>query len=288
MDVGQVVNEKTARSQIIGGVTFGIGMALLEKSQLEEKTGRYANANFAEYLVATNADVPLVDVHFIDKPDTIFNPLGCARNRRDRHYRDSGGDRQTLSITLPGKGCGSFQFCRNEFCLWNWNDQRSARNNFVRMAWKELKQIINEYQRSDGPFALATLVHASGSTYRHPGARMLITRKGLYIGRLSAGCVEEEIADHAQAVIGDGKPSVWSFDLRSRFACDGSIDVFVERLVKPNAFLEGLIGVITKRRPILASTNYRLTDAAPGTRITDFVAAGHDEEFLQEIPPRSV
>jgi xanthine dehydrogenase YagR molybdenum-binding subunit len=76
MDVGQVVNEKTARSQIIGGVTFGIGMALLEKSQLEEKTGRYANANFAEYLVATNADVPLVDVHFIDKPDTIFNPLG--------------------------------------------------------------------------------------------------------------------------------------------------------------------------------------------------------------------
>jgi hypothetical protein len=50
MDGGQVVNQKTARNQIIGGVTFGIGMALLEKSQLEEKTGRYANANFAEYL----------------------------------------------------------------------------------------------------------------------------------------------------------------------------------------------------------------------------------------------
>ena len=76
MDAGQVVNQKTARNQIIGGVTFGIGMALLEKSQLEEKTGRYANANFAEYLIATNADVPLIDVHFIDKPDTIFNPLG--------------------------------------------------------------------------------------------------------------------------------------------------------------------------------------------------------------------
>ena len=77
MDIGTVVNLKTARSQIIGGIVFGIGMALLEGSVLEEKTGRYANANFADYLVATNADVPDVDVHFINKPDTIFNPLGA-------------------------------------------------------------------------------------------------------------------------------------------------------------------------------------------------------------------
>jgi xanthine dehydrogenase accessory factor len=153
------------------------------------------------------------------------------------------------------------------------------------MAWKELKQIIHEYQHSDGPFALATLVRASGSTYRHPGARMLITQKGLYVGRLSAGCVEEEIADHAQAVISSGKPSLWSFDLRSRFACDGTIDVFVERLMKPNAFLEGLTGVIVKRKPLLVSTNYRLTDTAPGTRITDFVVGSRREEFFQEIPP---
>jgi xanthine dehydrogenase YagR molybdenum-binding subunit len=77
MDIGTVINQKTARSQIIGGVVFGIGMALLEGSLLEEKTGRYANANFADYLVATNADVPNIDVHFVIKPDTIFNPLGA-------------------------------------------------------------------------------------------------------------------------------------------------------------------------------------------------------------------
>ena len=77
MDIGTVVNLKAARSQIIGGIVFGIGMALLEGSVLEEKTGRYANANFADYLVATNADVPYVDVHFINKPDTIFNPVGA-------------------------------------------------------------------------------------------------------------------------------------------------------------------------------------------------------------------
>ena len=77
MDIGTVINLKTARSQIMGGIVFGIGMALLEGSVLEEKTGRYANANFADYLVATNADVPAIDIHFIIKPDTIFNPLGA-------------------------------------------------------------------------------------------------------------------------------------------------------------------------------------------------------------------
>jgi xanthine dehydrogenase YagR molybdenum-binding subunit len=77
MDIGTVINLKAARSQIIGGIVFGIGMALLEGSVLEEKTARYANANFAEYLVPTNADVPDIDVHFIIKPDTIFNPLGA-------------------------------------------------------------------------------------------------------------------------------------------------------------------------------------------------------------------
>jgi xanthine dehydrogenase YagR molybdenum-binding subunit len=77
MDIGTVINMKAARSQILGGIVFGIGMALLEGSILEEKTGRYANANFADYLVATNADVTEVDIHFVIKPDTIFNPLGA-------------------------------------------------------------------------------------------------------------------------------------------------------------------------------------------------------------------
>ena len=110
------------------------------------------------------------------------------------------------------------------------------------MAWKELRQIITEYRRSDGPFALATLVKSMGSTYRQAGSRMLILQGGLFIGRLSAGCIEEKISDLAQAVILDGKPARCSFDLRSRFACNGSIEVFVERVVKPNAFLDELIG----------------------------------------------
>jgi xanthine dehydrogenase accessory factor len=153
------------------------------------------------------------------------------------------------------------------------------------MAWKELRQILAEYRRSDGPFALATLVKSSGSTYRQPGSRMLILQGRPYIGRLSAGCIEEEIADLAQAVILYGKPARCSFDLRSRFACDGSIEVFVERLVKPNAFLDGLNGVLGNRMPITVSTNYRSRDGVARTRLLDVAPEDDAGEFVEEIQP---
>jgi xanthine dehydrogenase accessory factor len=152
------------------------------------------------------------------------------------------------------------------------------------MAWKELRQIINEYRRSDGPFALATLVNSTGSTYRQMGSRMLILKGGHFIGRLSAGCIEEEIAALGQVVILDGKPTRCSFDLRSRFACNGSIEVFIERLVKPNPFLEELSVGLVSRAPIIVSTNYQLADPAAGTRLSGIPLAEHVEEFLQEIP----
>jgi len=153
------------------------------------------------------------------------------------------------------------------------------------MAWIELRQIIEEYRGSDGPFALATIVKSSGSTYRHPGARMLIAPDKQPFGRLSAGCIEEEVADRAQQVIRTGKPFVWTVDLRSRFACDGSIQVFVERLWKPNPFLEALIRMIDDREPFLVATSYRLTDSEPGTGLTDKRESEHDEEFIEEMRP---
>jgi xanthine dehydrogenase accessory factor len=153
------------------------------------------------------------------------------------------------------------------------------------MAWIELRQIIEEYRESDGPFALATIVKSSGSTYRHAGARMLITPDKHSFGRLSAGCIEEEVADRAQRVIRTGQPFVWSIDLRSRFACDGSIQVLVERLTKPNPFLEALMRMLGDREPFLVATNYRLTDSEPGTGLTDKRENDHEEEFLEEILP---
>jgi xanthine dehydrogenase accessory factor len=153
------------------------------------------------------------------------------------------------------------------------------------MAWKELTQILSEYRRSEGPFGLATLVKSTGSTYRQTGARMLVVPGRPWIGRLSAGCIEEEIADLAQEVILTGQPARRAFDLRSRFACDGSIEVFIERLVKPNLFLDRLIGVVVDRTPITVLTDYRLTGPKAGTRLAEGRVGNHPDQFVQEIQP---
>ncbi|GIG87128.1 xanthine dehydrogenase family protein molybdopterin-binding subunit [Plantactinospora endophytica] len=77
IDGGAIINAKTARSQIVGAVIFGIGQALLEGAVVEPETGRIANGNFADYLLPVNADVPAIDVHFLNHPDLLFNPLGA-------------------------------------------------------------------------------------------------------------------------------------------------------------------------------------------------------------------
>ncbi|AKJ04980.1 xanthine dehydrogenase YagR molybdenum-binding subunit [Archangium gephyra] len=74
---GRVLNPKTARSQILGGIVWGIGMALEEESVLDQKLGRFMNHNLAEYHVPVNADVQDIDVIFVDEEDTIVNPLGA-------------------------------------------------------------------------------------------------------------------------------------------------------------------------------------------------------------------
>jgi len=73
---GRILNTKTARSQIIGGVVWGIGMALHEETLLDHKFGRIMNANIAEYHVPVNADVHDIEVIFVDERDDIVNPLG--------------------------------------------------------------------------------------------------------------------------------------------------------------------------------------------------------------------
>jgi xanthine dehydrogenase YagR molybdenum-binding subunit len=74
---GRIINEKTARSQIIGGTVGGIGMALLEQTIMDDATGRIVNANLADYAVPVHADIPPIDVLFVDQPDMHLNPLGA-------------------------------------------------------------------------------------------------------------------------------------------------------------------------------------------------------------------
>jgi CO/xanthine dehydrogenase Mo-binding subunit len=74
VDGGRILNPKTARSQIIGGIAMGIGMALLEET-VSDRTGRLVTTSLAEYVVAVNADVRDVDVLFVGEPDSM-TPLG--------------------------------------------------------------------------------------------------------------------------------------------------------------------------------------------------------------------
>jgi xanthine dehydrogenase YagR molybdenum-binding subunit len=75
-DIGTVLNPKTARSQAIGGITWGLGMALLEQSPVHAMLGKFVSPNLSGYLVPTNADVPAIDALFVGKPDPHANPLG--------------------------------------------------------------------------------------------------------------------------------------------------------------------------------------------------------------------
>jgi xanthine dehydrogenase YagR molybdenum-binding subunit len=73
---GRIVNPKTARSQILGGVVMGIGMALHEETLADTKLGRFINHNFAEYHVPAHADIESIEVIFVDEPDAEVTPLG--------------------------------------------------------------------------------------------------------------------------------------------------------------------------------------------------------------------
>ena len=76
-DAGRIINPKTARSQAIGGIIWGTGQALLEQSETDPASGQFINRNYSGYLVPTNADIPELDVLFVDDFDDEASPLGA-------------------------------------------------------------------------------------------------------------------------------------------------------------------------------------------------------------------
>jgi xanthine dehydrogenase YagR molybdenum-binding subunit len=75
--VGKLMNAKTGRSQLMGGIVWGIGMALMEESVLDEHSGRIANANLADYHIPTNADIGEIDVGIVEEDDPHINALSA-------------------------------------------------------------------------------------------------------------------------------------------------------------------------------------------------------------------
>jgi xanthine dehydrogenase YagR molybdenum-binding subunit len=76
-DAGRIINPKTARSQAIGGIIWGVGQALLEQSETDPASGQFTNRNYSGYLVPSNADIPELDVLFVGDFDEEASPLGA-------------------------------------------------------------------------------------------------------------------------------------------------------------------------------------------------------------------
>jgi xanthine dehydrogenase accessory factor len=148
---------------------------------------------------------------------------------------------------------------------------------------KEITDIIRAWKRHRGePLALATLVRAQGSSYRRPGARMLICPDGTTVGSLSGGCLEEEVARRAFEVIQTGTPSLMNFDTRLRFGCNGAIEIFVEA-VREEFLAELAAYFFATRRTCRAMTVFEGNGAELGTRIISLGEFAAANSFLQEI-----
>jgi xanthine dehydrogenase YagR molybdenum-binding subunit len=77
IDAGRIINPKTGANQIAGAVVMGVGMGLFEQTTYDPRNGAPINANFADYIVSTSADLPQIDVHFLDFPDPMMGEYGA-------------------------------------------------------------------------------------------------------------------------------------------------------------------------------------------------------------------
>src|SRR4051812_4381041 len=120
-----------------------------------------------------------------------------------------------------------------------------------------------ERLRAEGQrMALATIVAVRGSTYRRPGARLLVPETGAPIGNISGGCLENDVADVARVVMSEGTARMVSFDLTADdeavwgwgLGCNGAIDLFVEPAEKAAETAGVLRMALEEQRPIAMIT----------------------------------
>ena len=146
---------------------------------------------------------------------------------------------------------------------------------------REIGDIVRAFElHRDEPFALATLVQTRGSSYRRPGARMLIASNGEAVGSLSGGCLEYEVVEKARQVLATGIPVLMEFDTRRRFGCNGALEILVERVSE--SFLTRLAGNFHARRPCLIATAFT---TEPGSRFVSSADEVLESELLQIIEP---
>jgi len=139
-------------------------------------------------------------------------------------------------------------------------------------------EIIRHWSRSkDEPVALATVVRTTGSTYRKPGARMLIHADGSTAGMVSAGCLERDVVERATRTIRGEKAQLVAYDTKRLFGCNGRMEVFIE-CVPPDRRDSLLVAVdrgLTERRTLVGSTIFKANDLPAGF-LGSHPLLGHD------------
>jgi len=149
---------------------------------------------------------------------------------------------------------------------------------------KEIVDIIRKWERDRRqPVALATLVRAQGSSYRRPGARMLICLDGSTAGSLSGGCLEEEVVRCALEVLRTGVPFLMKFDTRLRFGCNGKIEIFVESVSEK--FLTEVAAKMEERSTCDMATVFLGNEGELGTRILQTDERAPLGAFVQAVQP---
>lgn len=149
------------------------------------------------------------------------------------------------------------------------------------------KLLADACEFRDRPWALATLVRTTGSTYRKPGAWLLIGPDGKFTGVLSGGCLEEDIARHGVEVIQSGIPRLVDYDTRKLYGCDGQLEIFIEKI--PAAGVNGnfLTAVAEKlaRRELCRTRVHFAQDAGCSELLPDHaLVAEQPDAFVQSIP----
>ncbi|HUF02931.1 MAG TPA: XdhC/CoxI family protein [Aridibacter sp.] len=128
---------------------------------------------------------------------------------------------------------------------------------------KEIREILSGIDEAEGPGVLATVVDVKGSSYRLPGAKMLVFGDGSFVGTVSGGCVEADVLERAKRVLGSGTPEIFLYDTTGdessvfslNMGCKGIVRILLERVDAGSEYLgvfrrsirEGIAGFVATR-----------------------------------------
>ncbi len=163
---------------------------------------------------------------------------------------------------------------------------------------KELQDILNAVEKAKKrgqSAALVTIVKAKGSTYRRPGARMLMTKDGEMVGSISGGCLEGDVFEHAKKVMDSGQPVVVHYDTSSDddlvwglgLGCSGVVHVLIESLQHDPAYLSFLAECVQMERSGVLATVFHV-EGAPDAKMGSRLAVHEDGSSTSQIEDREL